>query len=200
VAPTAVFSPDGRFLVVTDSGADRITTFAVGRDGRLGDPISTPSVGAGPFGAAFHGGALLVAETEAALPGATSVTSYRLRPDGYVQPISSAIRSGETAGCWLAAREASPLVFVADTGAGTISSFVQGYDGVIRLLTGVAIPVVAGSAPVDLGLSRDGHYLYQLFDGLGAVGVYKIAANGALSALGSSGGFSTAGAQGIAVY
>lgn len=201
VAASIVLSPDGRFLVAADKVGDRITTFAVQPNGGLAAPVSTPSVGAGPFAAIFHGGALLVAETESGVAGATTVSSYQLRANGTVSPISAAIPDGETAGCWLAARAASPLVFDADAASGTISSYVQGYRGALTLGVGIAAPVIPMSGAVDLGVSADAHYVYQLYDAIGEVGEYAVEANGTLSAIGViSSGLPTTGAQGLAVY
>jgi 6-phosphogluconolactonase (cycloisomerase 2 family) len=199
-ATTAVFSPGGQFLVVTDTTADRVTTFAVRGDGRLGDPISTPSAGAGPFAAIFHRGTLLVQETQSGVPGATSLTSYRLLPDGHVVPLAASIPSGETAGCWITTRGDVPLIYVADTGSGTISSYIQRFDGSLSLAVAAAAPVVPTSGPIDLGLSRDGEYLYQLYGALGKIGVYKTAPDGSLSYIGNAGGLPPAGTQGIVVY
>jgi 6-phosphogluconolactonase (cycloisomerase 2 family) len=201
VAASAVFSPDGHFLVVADKTADRISTFAVESDGRLGRLVSSPSSGDVPFAAIFHGGALLVAETQGGLAGATSVTSYWVRHDGFAVPISASVPSGETAGCWIAANGSSALAFVADTGTGTLSTFVQGYDGALKLGVAVATPIIAGSAPVDLAVSADSRFVYQLYDGLGLVAAYAAGANGKLTAVGTiSTDIPTSGAQGLAVY
>jgi 6-phosphogluconolactonase (cycloisomerase 2 family) len=201
VAASIVFSPDGRFLVAADKAADRISTFVVRSDGRLGAIVSSPSAGDGPFGAIFHGGALLVAETEGGLPGGASVSSYWVRPDGYAVPISPAVASGETAECWLASSESSAQVYVPDTGTGTISSFVQGYDGTLRERVAVASPIIAGSLPIDVAVSADAKIVYQLYAGLGAVAAYATAADGTLTAVSSiSTGIPTASAQGIAIY
>jgi 6-phosphogluconolactonase len=47
------FSPDGSTLLVTEKGSDTLDTYAVGRDGRAGQPVSNQSSGATPFGFAF---------------------------------------------------------------------------------------------------------------------------------------------------
>ena len=199
-AATAVFSPDGRFLVIADSTADRITAFPVRSDGRLGDPVSTPSSGGGPFAAVFHRGVLLVQETQSGVPGATSLTSYRLLANGHVVPISASIPSGEIAGCWLTTRALIPQIYVADTGSGTLSSYLQRPDGTLSLLVAAAAPVVAASGPIDLGLSNDGNYLYELYGGVGRVAVYKTALNGSLTYVGNVAGLPATGSQGIVVY
>lgn len=199
-ATTAVFSPDGRFLVVTDTTADRVTTFRVRGDGGLGGPVSSPSAGAGPFAAIFHRGTLLVQETQSGVPGATSLSSYRLLADGHVVPIASSIPSGETAGCWITTRGDVSLVYVADTGSGTISSYDQRLDGTLSLTVAVAAPIVPMSGPIDLGLSRDGAFLYQLYGALGKIGIYKTGPSGSLSYVGIVGGLPATGTQGIVVY
>jgi 6-phosphogluconolactonase len=47
------FSPDGSTLLVTEKGSDTLDTYAVGRDGRAGQPVSNQSSGATPFGFGF---------------------------------------------------------------------------------------------------------------------------------------------------
>lgn len=199
---TAVFSPDGHFLVVADLGADRITTFAIKRNGVLGEPVSTLSVGGQPFGAVFHGGALLVSEAQSGVPGAATVSSYRLLDDGHVVAIAAAVPSGGTAGCWLISRAATAQVFVANTASGTISSYVQGAHGELALLASVAAPAPATpmSGPVDLGLSEDGHYLYQLYDAIGTIAVYQTSASGKLKYISSAKMSPATGTQGLVVY
>jgi 6-phosphogluconolactonase (cycloisomerase 2 family) len=198
-AATIVFSPNGRVLAVADVAANLITTFAVASNGTLGAPIATPSHGVGPFGAVFHDDTLLVQETQGGAPGGASLTSYHVLPNGQVTPISASVPSGETAGCWLTTRVASPLVFVADTGSGTISTYLQFPNGTLTLVQSAASPVVSGGAPIDLGLSDNNGFVYQLYDALGTVAVYRSVA-GYLAYVGSAAGLPTSGAQGLAVY
>lgn len=199
-AATIVFSPDGRFLVAADMPGDRLTTFVVRPDGRLAAPVSTQSLGADPFGATFHDDTLLVQEAQGRVTGASSLSSYRLLEDGHVVPIATSIPSGQTGGCWVAARASTPFVFVSDTGNGTISSYVQRLDGTLNLLIGAAAPVVAVSGPVDLALSQDGSYLYQLYGGIGKIGIYRVASTGTLAYIGFAVGLPATGAEGLAVY
>jgi len=58
------------------------------------------------------------------------------------------------------------------------------------------------SQPVDLSLSADGRYLYQLLRGTGAVAAFRIGADGSLVPLGLLvGGLPVAdGASGLAAY
>jgi len=54
VGPAQVgFSPDGRFLVVSEKATNRLVVFPVARGGRLGDPEVVASAGQTPFGFAF---------------------------------------------------------------------------------------------------------------------------------------------------
>jgi len=46
------------------------------------------------------------------------------------------------------------------------------------LAVAAAAPVVPTSGPIDLGLSRDGEFLYQLYGALGKIGVHKTAPDG----------------------
>lgn len=86
------------------------------------------------------------------------------------------------------------------SGSGTISSYDQRLDGTLSLTVAVAPPIVPMSGPIDLGLSRDGAFLYQLYGALGKIGIYKTGPSGSLSYVGIVGGLPVTGTQGIVVY
>jgi 6-phosphogluconolactonase (cycloisomerase 2 family) len=76
------FSPDGRALVVTERGGDKISSYAVGMDGMLGDDRTIDSLGATPYGFAISNeGTLVVTEAFRAEKGAAATSSYRI--DGH---------------------------------------------------------------------------------------------------------------------
>ena len=89
-------APDGRDLVVTERGSNRIETLPL-RFGRIGAPVVTASSGAVPFGFAFSPrGDLIVSEA-----GASTVSSYRLNGNGSLRPITAALAVGQGAACWV---------------------------------------------------------------------------------------------------
>lgn len=76
------FSPEGRWLVVTERGSDTTDTFPVGDDGRPGRPVRSPSAGQTPFGFEFDPrGHLVVSNAARGADGRASVTSYALEDD-----------------------------------------------------------------------------------------------------------------------
>ena len=94
------FSPDGSTLVVTERGTDSITSFTVGVDGLLGEPMSQPSSGPTPYGFAFTGGGtLVVTEAFRAEKGAAAASSYAVG-GGSVTPIAASVGNGRSEICW----------------------------------------------------------------------------------------------------
>lgn len=78
-------------------------------------------------------------------------------------------------------------VYTANFASGSISSYgLDGGDnGTATLLNGTAaLPGGKGSQPVDLVLSSDGRYLYNLLRGNGAVTGYEIQQDGSLKQVG----------------
>jgi len=188
-----LFDPSGRHLVVTDLGTTTIDVFPVAMDGRLGMRVDSLSVGIGPFGARFlKNGYLLVSEAQLGLipsgMGKASVSSYLLTPRGALKVVSPAVGDGRTAACWLTVSRDERYVWASNTADGTISSYtVDAKTGHLTLLNGVAhIQAAMGaptSGPVDSALSLDGHYLYQLYSGLGLVGGYRVGGDGSLTSM-----------------
>src|SRR4029078_9190577 len=71
------FTPDGRGLLVTERGGDKISAYAVGMDGMLGDAPTIASLGATPYGFAISPeGTLVVTEAFGAEKGAAAASSY----------------------------------------------------------------------------------------------------------------------------
>jgi 6-phosphogluconolactonase (cycloisomerase 2 family) len=111
-----------------------------------------------------------------------------LAPNGAVTPVSRSVANGRTASCWLSVTPDQRYVYVSNTEDGTISSYsVDAMSGRLTVLQGTAHSESAmgapASGPVDAAISMDGRYLYQLYSGLGRIGVYRIGNNGQLTAL-----------------
>ena len=83
-APAQVeFSPDGRFLFVTEKATNVISRYELDAFGRVLSTQHLPSVGQTPFGFAFgNRSQMIVSEATGGMPDASTVTSYRLRPRG----------------------------------------------------------------------------------------------------------------------
>ena len=78
LAPKQIqFSNNARVLVVDEAGSSTIDTFVVGRDGRPGQTVTTPSVGGGPFGFDFDRAGYLLVSDAALTTGQSGATSLR---------------------------------------------------------------------------------------------------------------------------
>ena len=196
--PTQVtVTPDGKFVVVdvrslgdTATGAPNSTqlAFAVNSDGTLGAPVSSPTLGMGPFSTRFGSGALArVAVTVETISNVTS--SYKLTDSGTFSALSGPVTvPAQGAPCWLTLTPDSKFAYVGN-GAGFISLFSIDATGQLTLVNGSAasepslVPGVASFAE-DAWISPDGKFLYQDYPGDDKVVAYSIGANGSLTKLG----------------
>jgi 6-phosphogluconolactonase (cycloisomerase 2 family) len=159
-------APDGRSLVVSERGANRLETFPV-RFGRLGAPTVTPSAGAVPFGFAFSPrGDLVVSEA-----GASTVSSYR---NGRVS--TGALAVGQGAACWVAIDPRGRFAYTGNA-TGSISGFEINRDGTLRALNADGLTATS-PRPNDLAFA--GEYLYVINPSTGSVTAYRQRADGSL--------------------
>jgi DNA-binding beta-propeller fold protein YncE len=176
------FSPDGSQLIVTTkANGSNIDVWGVRWDGRLtATPVANASATPVPFGFVFdRAGHLVVAEA-----GASTLTTYNLRRNGTVTPISS-VADGQAALCWIAASGSN--FYVANAGSGNVSAYKVDRGGNASLGTNTA--TAAGS--IDLTTTPDGQFLYAESGGTGAVFGFHISSNGALTPVGSVTGLGT---------
>ncbi len=176
------FTPDGSRLVVTEKTSNTIDTFRVAL-GYAGQAVSSPSVGATPFGFDFDNrGNLLVSNADG------SASSYSIGRRGDADVISAAVPTGNAAPCWLVATPNGRYAYTANAGAGTLSGFAIGRDGSLTLLAadGVNASFGAGSHPLDEIVTSDGQYLYDLTDGLHVINGLRIGRDGGLTAVATS--------------
>lgn len=200
VGPAQIeFDPQGNVLVVTEKASNTITTYRVGPDGLASAPQAHASNGATPFGFAFTGtGVLIVSEAFGGAADASAASSYAVDAAGDLQLISGSIATTETAACWFVVTANGRFAYTSNTGSGSISGYAVA-RGALTLLdadgrTGVT---GAGSAPIDLALSRNSRFLYSLNSGNGTISAFAVGSNGSLSPLGITGGLPI-GANGLA--
>lgn len=209
--PTQVsFTPDGSQLVVsikdgpeagllpgvTPTGPGRVLVFGVEEGVPSEEFVQTGFDNRGPFGFSFDGaGNLLIAEflgggiRNGTPTGAAG--SYRIEDDGRLTPISPAVGDTQIDTCWLVNN--GRFAYGSNYGSGTISSWTVGADGSLTLLEAVAgtteaVDNTQGTTPLDLGISPDGSFLYNVLPGAGKVAAWSIGADGALTSLGEFGG------------
>jgi len=201
------FTPDGRKLVVTikdgpaagalpgviPTGPGRVLVFGVDSNGVPTSAFTqTDLQNEGPFGFSFdHNGNLLIGLFIGgpALSGAAG--SFSINDDGSLNPISANVPNTQLDTCWL--ENNGRFAYGANYSSGTISSYRIGKSGQLNLLEAVAgttelLPgapgKVQGSTPIDLALSRDGKYLYNVLPGFGAIAAWEISGNGKLNKIG----------------
>jgi len=194
------FSPDGRFLAVTEKATDRIDTWSVGSDGLASNLVSNLSEGATPFGFAFGSrDQVIVSEASGGAPDASSVSSYQLEDDGTLRVVSSAVPTTETAACWIVITKDGRFAYTTNAGSGTVSGYRIAFDGTITRVDadGVTGDTGAGSGPIDMSLSNDGRYLFTLNGGDQTIGAFRVHADGSLSPLPGAAGLPP-GANGLA--
>ena len=205
------FSPDGRFLLVTEkttnvllSPKNALDVFRIGSDGLASAvPRRVASHGLRPFSMDFRNDhQLVVVEAFNAAPAKSAVSSYRLTSRGALKVISGSVDNGQTDACWVVITKDDRYAFTANFGSGTISSYRFINRGQVRLLDGKAAFLGIESQPVDMDLAANSHYLYLLLRGTGGVASFRIQDNGGLRPLGVvTGGLPVAdGASGLAVF
>ncbi len=189
------FSPDGRFLVVTEKATNTISTYTVGADGLASGPNAQTSAGETPFGFNFNQrGDLVVSEAFGGTPGASTASSYRFDRQGGLTLISGPVPTTQTAACWIAVSENGRFAYTTNTGSNTVSSLAIGASA--TLLLEEAVAGVTGPRPLDAAFTPGGRFLY-VRNGGGTVGAFRAKGNGELTHIGDFGSL-PAGANGIA--
>jgi 6-phosphogluconolactonase (cycloisomerase 2 family) len=170
------FTPDGSRLVVTEKGSSTIDTFTVAADGGLGTAVTTPATGAAPYGFGFDAaGDLVVSDAAGGPAGTAAVTTYRVKGNGMLAPISY-VADGQDAACWLIVNAAGNRAYTANAASGTISSYDVGAFGHLTLRASVA--ATTGGHPVDFAIA--GSTLYDLVSPQGEIATAPIYPDGNL--------------------
>ena len=179
VGPAQVaFSRDGRSLVVTEKNTNSIDVYAVGPDGSATGPTTYASAGGTPFGFAFGlRDELLVSEA------AGTASSYLLGSGGSLTVVSGAVSTQQGAPCWLVVTQDGRFAYTANAHSGTISGFAVGTDGALSLLDAGGATAVVGPGNIDLAVSANSRYLYQLRSS-GPITALRVENDGHLTTLG----------------
>lgn len=193
-APAQVsFSPDGEVLMVTEKATNLIDTWTVDDDGFAEHRQTSTSSGATPFGFAFaRRNFAIVSEA-----GPSALSSYEIDEDGRLELETATLTDGQKANCWVVVTKNQRFAFTTNTGSGNISSYVVLHDGSLTLLNAVAASTGTGTAPIDMALSDDSHFLYIREATKGMVDGFRVESEGSLTPITSAGGL-PAGAQGVA--
>jgi 6-phosphogluconolactonase len=192
VGPAQVgFSPDGRILVVSEKGTNRLTTYTVDRNGLASAPNPQAAAGQTPFGFGFdHHGTLVVSEAFGGAADASTVSSYRVESNGTVDVIDATVPTTETAACWIAISANGRYAYTTNTGSGSITGFEIAASGDLTILNsnGETALTGPGSTPLDAAFSSGGRYLYVLSRGIGEISAFELRSDGSLEAISGAGG------------
>jgi 6-phosphogluconolactonase len=190
------FSPDGKFLAVSEKQTSKLDVFIVQGDGTLSPVVATASAGPGEFSISFApNGTALVSETgPAGGLDASAISSYALLASGALSPISTSVPTLGAATCWQVTTPDGRFVYTSNAGTATVSGFSIAPNGSLTPLPGTvqgANP--AGAANIDITISSNGKFLYTLNTGKGTIGIFAIHKDGTLTNLGSADGLAAAG-------
>lgn len=198
-ASAVSISPDGSTLVVVEKVPNNIDTFPIHADGTLGPITVNHSVTPGVFATVFApSGTLIVSENQPA--GVSTVSSYRINAGGTITAISQSLPSQGDGNCWNAVTPNGQFVYFDNSATSSIAGFSVGANGALKPIAGtILIAEPDGATNLDMSVSGDGAYLYNLNSGLGTLGIYGINSDGTLKDLGEVEGLpKTVGFNGIA--
>ena len=203
-AASLSFSPDGKFLLVTEKLTNNIDAFHVQNDGVLSPIVVNPSAGPGLFGVLFapNGTVLATATGPAGGSDASTLSSYAVQANGTLSAISATVPTDANATCWHVVTPDGHFVYTSNPGSGTISGFALGTNGELTAIGGTIVATLpAGSANLDIAIAADGKFLYTVDSGSGKVSVLGVNADGTLTTLNEVGGPSAnSGFNGIAAF
>lgn len=195
-------SPNGQWLIVIEKASNHIDVFPVHTDGTLGTVVANTSVAPGVFATVFTpNGKLIVSENQPSNGTDTSsISSYTINPNGTITAISQSIPTDGNGNCWNAITPNGEWVYIDNAGTFTVAGFSIAASGALTPIAGtILITLPNGSTNLDMTISGDGKYLFNLLSGSGAVGVYAINSDGTLTQLGDIEGLpKAAGFNGIA--
>lgn len=193
-AAEIAFSSDGEVLMVTEKGTNQIDTWTINDDGYANDVMTASSSGLTPFGFAIVHNIAVVSE---AMSGGLS--SYEIEENMPAKLVTGPVSDTQAAVCWVVVTRNGLYAFGTNTGSGTISSYSISRDGSLTLLEVEAGTTGAGTAPIDMALSRNSSFLYVREATRGMVDGFRVESNGSLTPITSAGGVPL-GAQGIAAF
>ena len=194
-------SPNGRWLIVIEKASNGIDVFPIYPDGTLGKVVNNHSVTPGVFATAFTStGQLVVSENQPGGTDISSISSYAINSNGTLTAITQSLRTFGDGNCWNVISPNGKWVYVDNAGTFTVSGFSIGTNGALAPIAGTILSTLPdGVTNLDMTISGDGKYLFNLQSGAGAIGVYSINSDGTLNQLGDIEGLpKTAGFNGIA--
>lgn len=194
------FSPDGRFLVVTEKNTNHIVVYPV-HAGRAGAPVVHASDGNTPFGFGFtNGGTLIVSNAEGGAAGAGSVTSYRISAHGALEVVSSQVPDFQGAPCWIVVTRNGRYAYTTNTASNSTSGYSVSGSAMLELLDTDGVTASNSGGPIDAAINPSGaEFLHVLNDATGTIEVFRVARDGSLSFVDDASGLPP-GTNGLAAH
>jgi 6-phosphogluconolactonase len=189
LAAQVSFSPNNKWLVVTERNGANVDVFAVLGDGLTSGPTITPTPITDTFGFLFDSKGFLVVTlgNNGAPPGA--VSSYRILKDGTTEVITQSLDTGTQLGpCWCAITADDKYIFTVNTASATITALgLDSKTGTLTLLNpvgggGLAGVLPEGTGPTDITIFGSS-FLYANVGGSGQIAAFKIEKGGSLDEL-----------------
>ena len=202
---TVLFTNDGSRLSVTNKVGSNIDYFSVDTNGDAKLTTTTASSGERPFGAWLVNDDMIFI-VESGLPALThaAISTYKPTTDGALQPITKSEKNQQSDGCWVIVTQDNRYAYTLNFISGTVSSYSVGADSSVSIIDGTASNQGNGSQPVDLALSSNGKFLYNLLRGFGSISALAIESDGSLNDVGKFGQGQglppNSGASGLAAY
>jgi len=174
----------------SQDGGSLAAVHIVGAECRLEYPIGktilSTNTGDITDAAVSPDGKLIVSETGSLADPVSGISSYTILPDGTLSPITQSFPTLGAATCWVVLTPDAKRAYTANFGSSNISGFSVGPGGVLSPIAGT---LLASNPPnsfsLDIAVSSDGKYVFNLNPGSGTIGVFVIESDGTLNPFGN---------------
>jgi 6-phosphogluconolactonase (cycloisomerase 2 family) len=173
------FIKDGRVLVITEKGTNKIVSYTVNEYGIPGMMHTITSSNPTPFGFAKKNGNIFVSEAVGGAPGASVLSSYNIRNNGEIDLINGSVGAGQSAACWVVITNNGKFAYTTNTASDNITTF--GITNMGGISVSQAISATTEAGPIDADLSNNSKYLYILNGAGKSIQAYNVNNNGSLS-------------------
>jgi 6-phosphogluconolactonase len=191
------FNNEGTQLVVTEKNTNRISTYSVNDHGNPGNVISHSAIGITPFGFDFDNhDHLIVTDAFGGATAQSAVTSFNLSSSGNLSLVDGPRGTNQTSACWLATTNNGRYCYATNTGSASITGYSI-HNGALTLLNTDGVTAVTGTTPIDVSLSRNSKFLYNVNSSSHSIAFFRVNEDGSLTAIGNVNGLPQ-GAVGIA--
>lgn len=177
------FSPQGNSLLVTEKATNKISVFTLNGSGAVMQTNYANAVGETPFGFNFSRDEfMIVSNASGGADNASTCTSYMNLYDG-ATAVNGAVPNHQSAACWVATSKFGRYAYVANARSASINAYYVAANGAIYYLPWSVAETGAGA--IDLVVSADNLYVYNISSGEHAIREFKRGALGKLNAIGS---------------